>query len=83
MQEPFKNIPLVWTIHEQELAARLGQYVSSGQSEIVDAWRKVFNRPSVIVFPNYILPVLLSRLLIECCAQYLDKISFSWIRKLI
>ncbi|KAL8541116.1 hypothetical protein ACS0TY_002406 [Phlomoides rotata] len=60
MQEPFKNVPLVWTIHEQTLAARLSQYVSSGQSELVDIWRKYFNRATVIVFPNYILPIAYS-----------------------
>ncbi|KAK4415888.1 hypothetical protein Salat_2696200 [Sesamum alatum] len=57
MQEPFKNVPLVWTIHEQTLAARLGQYVTSGQSETVDTWKRVFSRATVIVFPNYILPM--------------------------
>ncbi|KAI3449229.1 hypothetical protein Pfo_005894 [Paulownia fortunei] len=60
MQEPFKNVPLVWTIHEQTLAARLRQYVSSGQSELVDTWRKFFSRATVIVFPNYILPMAYS-----------------------
>ncbi|KAL0347757.1 UNVERIFIED_CONTAM: hypothetical protein Scaly_1791700 [Sesamum calycinum] len=57
MQEPFKNVPLVWTIHEQILAARLRQYVTSGQSEIVDTWKRVFSRATVVVFPNYILPM--------------------------
>ncbi|KAG8391895.1 hypothetical protein BUALT_Bualt01G0234500 [Buddleja alternifolia] len=60
MQEPFKNVPLVWTIHEQTLAARLRQYISNGQSDLVDNWRKVFNRATVIVFPNYILPMAYS-----------------------
>ncbi|KAL0339470.1 UNVERIFIED_CONTAM: hypothetical protein Sangu_1469100 [Sesamum angustifolium] len=57
MQEPFKNVPLVWTIHDQILAARLRQYVTSGQSEIVDTWKRVFSRATVVVFPNYILPM--------------------------
>ncbi|XP_012846992.1 PREDICTED: uncharacterized protein LOC105966971, partial [Erythranthe guttata] len=57
MQEPFKNIPLVWTIHEHTLASRLRTYVSSGQSELVDTWKRFFSRATVIVFPNYILPI--------------------------
>ncbi|KAL3829708.1 hypothetical protein ACJIZ3_018510 [Penstemon smallii] len=57
MQEPFKNVALVWTIHEQTLSARLRQYNSS---ELVDTWKKVFSRSSVIVFPNYILPMAYS-----------------------
>lgn len=58
MQEPFKNVPLVWTINELTLASRLKQYISSGQNDFVDNWRKVFSRANVVVFPNYILPVL-------------------------
>ncbi|XP_075488054.1 uncharacterized protein LOC142527203 [Primulina tabacum] len=60
MQEPFKNIPLVWTIHEQMLAARLKQYASKNQSKMIDDWRKVFSRATVVVFPNYILPMAYS-----------------------
>lgn len=58
MQEPFKNVPLVWTVNELTLASRLKQYISSGQNDLVDNWRKVFSRANVVVFPNYILPVL-------------------------
>ncbi|CAA0838943.1 glycosyl transferase family 1 protein [Striga hermonthica] len=60
MQEPFRNVPLVWTIHEQALASRLRKYVSSGQSEPINIWRKLFSRATVIVFPNYILPMTYS-----------------------
>ncbi|XP_073281793.1 uncharacterized protein [Primulina huaijiensis] len=60
MQEPFRNVPLIWTIHEQTLAARLRQYFASGQSELVDNWKKVFRRPTVVIFPNYVLPVAYS-----------------------
>ncbi|KAG8363290.1 hypothetical protein BUALT_Bualt19G0006800 [Buddleja alternifolia] len=60
MQEPFKNVPLVWTIHERALATRLKQYVSSGQGELVDNWRKVFSRATVIVFSNHVLPMAYS-----------------------
>ncbi|KAF3620090.1 Glycosyl transferase family 1 protein isoform 2 [Capsicum annuum] len=57
MQEPFKNVPLVWTVNELTLASRLKQYISSGQNDLVDNWRKVFSRANVVVFPNYILPI--------------------------
>ncbi|KAG6400436.1 hypothetical protein SASPL_137267 [Salvia splendens] len=60
MQDPFKHVPVVWTIHEQTLADRLRQYVSSGQSELIDMWRKYFSRATVVVFPNYILPIVYS-----------------------
>ncbi|KAL3517234.1 hypothetical protein ACH5RR_024136 [Cinchona calisaya] len=60
MQEPFKNIPLIWTVHEQALAARLRHYTLTGQNEIIKSWRKVFSRATVIVFPNYILPMIYS-----------------------
>ncbi|KAL8499835.1 hypothetical protein ACS0TY_019722 [Phlomoides rotata] len=60
MQEPFRSVPLIWTIHEQTLAVRLRQYVSSGQTELVENWRKLFHRATVIVFPNYILAVAYS-----------------------
>ncbi|KAL2478723.1 glycosyl transferase family 1 protein [Forsythia ovata] len=60
MQEPFRYVPLIWTIHEQILAARLRQYVSSGQNELVNNWRKIFSRATVVVFPNYIMPMAYS-----------------------
>ncbi|XP_042043834.1 uncharacterized protein LOC121789431 [Salvia splendens] len=60
MQDPFKHVPVVWTIHEQALADQLRQYVSSGQSELIDMWRKYFSRATVVVFPNYILPIVYS-----------------------
>ncbi|KAG6434398.1 hypothetical protein SASPL_106029 [Salvia splendens] len=60
MQEPFRNVPVVWTIHEQTLADRLRQYVSRGHSEPIDMWRKYFSRATVVVFPNHILPIAYS-----------------------
>lgn len=57
MQEPFKSLPLIWTIHEKALAARLRKYTSDGQIELINDWKKTFNRATVVVFPNYILPV--------------------------
>lgn len=58
MQEPFKSFPLIWTIHERTLAIRSRQYSSSGQLELLNDWKKVFNRASVVVFPDYALPVI-------------------------
>lgn len=57
-QEPFKSVPLIWTIHERTLATRLRQYMSNGQIEFVDDWKIVFNRATVVVFPNHVLPVM-------------------------
>ncbi|KDP28542.1 hypothetical protein JCGZ_14313 [Jatropha curcas] len=60
MQEPFKSIPLIWTIHERTLAIRSRQYASDGQTELVSDWKRVFNRATVVVFPNYALPMMYS-----------------------
>ncbi|OMO64360.1 Glycosyl transferase, family 1, partial [Corchorus capsularis] len=60
MQEPFKTLPLIWTIDEGALAVRSRQYISSGQIELVNDWKKVFNRATVVVFPNYALPMMYS-----------------------
>lgn len=60
MQEPFKSVPLIWTIHEKALGTRLRQYMSNDQIEFVDDWKVVFNRASVVVFPNHVLPVMFS-----------------------
>lgn len=57
MQEPFKSVPLIWTIHEKSLGTRLTHYLSNNQIEFVDDWKQVFNRASVVVFPNHVLPV--------------------------
>lgn len=61
MQEPFKSLPLIWTIHERSLAVRSRQYTSAGQFELVNDWKNVFNRATVVVFPNYALPVIVIR----------------------
>ncbi|XVF22451.1 hypothetical protein REPUB_Repub12eG0173600 [Reevesia pubescens] len=60
MQEPFKSLPLIWTIHERALAVRSRQYTSNGQIELVNDWKKVFNRATVVVFPNYAFPMIYS-----------------------
>lgn len=58
MQEPFKSLPLIWTIHEKTLAIHSRQYPSNGQLELVNEWKRVFNRATVVVFPDYVLPVI-------------------------
>lgn len=60
VQEPFKSLPLVWTIHERALATRLRNYTSNGQIELLNDWKKAFNRSTVVVFPNYVLPMMYS-----------------------
>ncbi|XP_074272892.1 uncharacterized protein LOC141596590 [Silene latifolia] len=60
MQEPFKSLPLIWTIHERTLATQLSQYSLNGTSEIYSEWKKSFSRASVVVFPNYALPMMYS-----------------------
>lgn len=58
MQEPFKSIPVIWTVQESSLAHRISEYNSSEMVQILDGWKEVFSRANVIVFPNYILPVM-------------------------
>ncbi|XP_043812636.1 uncharacterized protein LOC110615186 isoform X3 [Manihot esculenta] len=60
MQEPFKSIPLIWTIHERILAVRSRQYTANGQIALVNDWKRYFNRATVVVFPNYFLPMMYS-----------------------
>ncbi|XP_061349831.1 uncharacterized protein LOC133295063 [Gastrolobium bilobum] len=60
LQEPFKSIPLIWIIHENALANRSRQYTTRGQIELLNDWRRIFNRSTVVVFPNYALPVIYS-----------------------
>lgn len=58
LQEPFKSIPVIWTVQESSLAHCVSEYNSSGMVQILGAWKEVFSRANVIVFPNYILPVM-------------------------
>ncbi|KFK30705.1 hypothetical protein AALP_AA6G017100 [Arabis alpina] len=60
MQEPFKSLPLVWVINEETLAVRSRQYNSTGQTELLTDWKKIFSRATVVVFHNYLLPILYS-----------------------
>lgn len=58
LQEPFNSIPLIWIIHENALAYRSRKYTTSSQVELLNDWRRAFNRSTVVVFPNYALPVI-------------------------
>ncbi|OIW02014.1 hypothetical protein TanjilG_11607 [Lupinus angustifolius] len=60
LQEPFKSIPLIWIIHENSLAYRSKQYTASGKTGLLNDWRRSFNRSTVVVFPNYALPMIYS-----------------------
>ncbi|KAK9102975.1 hypothetical protein Sjap_020229 [Stephania japonica] len=60
LQEPFKSIPVIWTIHERALAVRIRDYISKGKAELVNHWKQAFNRATVVVFPNYFLPMIYS-----------------------
>ncbi|XXG89937.1 hypothetical protein AAC387_Pa12g1822 [Persea americana] len=60
LQEPFKSLPVIWTIHEKMLALRLRKYTSNGQVQLMSDWKRIFNRATVIVFPNYVLPMMYS-----------------------
>ncbi|GJS37526.1 glycosyl transferase, family 1 protein [Tanacetum coccineum] len=55
--EPFKSLPLIWTIHEKALATLFNSYVSDGQIQLIDDWKAAFNRATVVVFPNHALPM--------------------------
>ncbi|KAF7139562.1 hypothetical protein RHSIM_Rhsim07G0008900 [Rhododendron simsii] len=60
LQEPFKSVPLIWSIHEGTLATHLRQYMLSGQFELLNDWKNFFSRATVVVFPNYALPMFYS-----------------------
>nr|XP_043624428.1 uncharacterized protein LOC122595998 [Erigeron canadensis] len=57
LQEPFKSLPLIWTLHERTLATRFKDYVSNDQIQLINDWKSVFNRATVVVFPNHALPM--------------------------
>ena len=57
LQDPFKSIPLIWTVQESSLVHCFSEYNSSGMIQILGGWKEAFSRADVIVFPNYILPV--------------------------
>ncbi|KAG8056152.1 hypothetical protein GUJ93_ZPchr0001g32867 [Zizania palustris] len=58
LQEPFKSIPVIWNVQESSLAHRISEYNSSGMIQILGGWKEAFSRANVVVFPNYVLPVM-------------------------
>ncbi|CAL1386938.1 unnamed protein product [Linum trigynum] len=60
MQEPFCSIPVIWIIQEDALANRLPVYEEKGWTQLVSYWRSAFRRASVVVFPDFTLPMLYS-----------------------
>lgn len=62
MQEPFDLIPLIWTIQEDTLAKRLAIYKETGLEYLISSWRSAFSRASLVVFPDFSLPMLYSAL---------------------
>lgn len=58
LQEPFRSVPVIWTIHESSPALRLNEYSKNGQFQLVNEWKQVFSRATVIVFPTHSMPVI-------------------------
>ncbi|XP_020517679.1 uncharacterized protein LOC18425470 isoform X2 [Amborella trichopoda] len=62
MQEPFKSVPVIWTIQERALAIRLSEYTSNGHMKLFNDWKQAFERATVVVFSDYDLPMMYSPL---------------------
>ncbi|KAJ0971503.1 hypothetical protein J5N97_019462 [Dioscorea zingiberensis] len=60
LQEPFKSIPVIWNVHEASLALRLSVYAANDKIQLVNDWKQVFSRATVIVFPTYLYPLMYS-----------------------
>lgn len=56
-QEPFTKIPVIWVITDDALGSRLGQYKLAASMKLISDWKLSFQRPDVVVFPDYALPV--------------------------
>lgn len=61
LQDPFKSVPVIWTIQEGSLAVRLNHYARNGETGLLNGWIQVFHRANVIVFTNHFLPVMFSQ----------------------
>lgn len=52
------DIPVIWIIPEKVILKQDPGFNSSVDlKNVLDSWQEVFNRTSVVVFPNYYLPV--------------------------
>ena len=58
LQEPFKNVPVIWTIHEMVLHLSSSEYAANGQDQLLNDWKQIFSRATVVVFPTYLMPVI-------------------------
>ncbi|XP_078429041.1 glycosyl transferase family 1 protein [Wolffia australiana] len=59
-QEPFKSVPVVWTVDEDSLALRVRNYRDNNQTRLLHDWKQTFKRATVVVFPNHVLPLMYS-----------------------
>lgn len=59
MQEPFKSIPVIWTIHDWTLPPQLTEVATNESSKLINEWKQAFARATVVIFPDYVLPVML------------------------
>ena len=55
---------------------RAKEYNVSGMIQLIKAWKDVFCRTNVIVFPNYILPVFTSDLIV--ISTIIESLSYGW-----
>ncbi|XP_065024191.1 uncharacterized protein LOC135649596 [Musa acuminata AAA Group] len=60
LQEPFKNVPVIWTIHEMVLHLSSSEYAANGQDQLLNDWKQIFSRATVVVFPTYLMPMMYS-----------------------
>ncbi|WOL14684.1 hypothetical protein Cni_G23465 [Canna indica] len=60
LQEPFKSVPVIWTIQETSLAFGPSEYSTNRQLQLTDEWKKVFSRATVVVFPTHSMLMMYS-----------------------
>ncbi|KAL4191036.1 hypothetical protein AMTRI_Chr07g78810 [Amborella trichopoda] len=62
LQEPFLSVPLIWIVQEETLGERLPVYEENGWIGLVSEWISAFSRANVLVFPDFTLPMMYSKL---------------------
>ncbi|KAK6933470.1 Glycosyl transferase, family 1 [Dillenia turbinata] len=60
LQDPFCYVPLIWIVQEDTLAKRLPVYKEMQSEHLISYWRNAFKRATIVVFPDYSLPLLYS-----------------------
>ncbi|XP_031504760.1 uncharacterized protein LOC116267270 [Nymphaea colorata] len=58
MQEPFKSIPVIWTIHDWAPPHQLTEEATDESSKLINEWKQAFARATVVIFPDYVLPMM-------------------------